>query len=236
MGVNRSDILPAAVAAWTHATKPENLIAGFRATGIYPFNPLAYLKSTIKHTKSTSLTLLPQLLPPSLATDTDTPNLAALVQSPLLTDSTQTPTTTAEPVKKRVRRTLDTSAGVLLTGAETLAQLRAVAEAVAEEERAKKAKVEDRKVKRAEKERLTVEKRAARAVKKAGRAAAVEAAAVAKAEKRKREEAAEAASEDKENVDPNASTAVRAAPKPARFVCTVVRERGGAVLKMKKTV
>ena len=77
MGVKRSDLLPAALAAWTHVAKPENVIAGFRTAGICPFNPLAYLKSTAKHNKSTSLTLLPPLLRPSLAvSDSHMPILA----------------------------------------------------------------------------------------------------------------------------------------------------------------
>ena len=67
MGVKRSDILPAALAAWKYATKPENVVSGFRRTGIYPFNPRAYLETAASHTKSTSLTSLPPLLSPSLA-------------------------------------------------------------------------------------------------------------------------------------------------------------------------
>ena len=241
MGVKRSDILPAALAAWTHATTTENVISGFRATGIYPFKPLAYLKSGTKHNKSTSLTSLPPLLSPSLAlTDPRTPILAQLGRSPALADPPPPPTTPREATKKRVRRTLDTSAGVLLTGAATMQLLREAKEAAEQEERAKKQKVVDRQVKRVEKERVSAEKKAARLVKRAARVAEAAVKAAAKEEKkRKRTEArheAEAADEDKENVNPNVSAVVRAAPEPARYVCTVVKQRGGALLRMRKSV
>lgn len=237
MGIKRSDILPTAMAAWTHAATPQNVIAGFRATGIYPFNPLAYLKSATKHNKSTTLTSLPPLLSLSLAfTDPSTPILSELAHSSPLTDPADADTVTREPTKRRVRRTLDTSAGVLLTGEETLQMMREAKEAVDEEEREKRQKAEDRKAKRAEKEKVTAEKRASRLVKKAERAAEATAKAEAKAEKkRKRAEAAEAAEADKENANPNASAAANAATKPARYECTVVQQGRRAVLRMRKS-
>ena len=190
MGVKRSDILPAAIAAWDYATTAENITAGFRATGIYPFNPLAYLKSTTKHNKLTTLTSLPPLLSPSLSiTDPHTPILSELALSSALADPPLADTVPREPTKRRVRRTLDTSAGVLLTGEETLAMLREAKEAAAEEEREKRQKAENRQAKRVEKERVTAEKRAARVVKKAERAAeAAERAAAKEEKKRKRAE------------------------------------------------
>ena len=231
IGVKRSDILPAALAAWNHATTPVNVISGFETTGIYPFNPLAYLKQAAKHNKPTSLTSLPLLLSPSLglADLNSTPALAGLVRSPSLADPPPPSTAPRSATKKRVRRTLDTSAGVLLTGEATLALLRAVKEAAVEEERVKKQCVDDRLAKRAEKERLGAEKKAASVAKKAERAAAAAAKAEAKEErKRRRAEAAVAAGEDKENVSPNVSAVVRAAPKLARYVCTVVKQRRSA--------
>ena len=238
IGVKRSDILPAAVAAWKYAVTRENVLSGFRRTGIYPFDPRAYLKTLNSHTKSTSLTSMPPLLSSSLAAvdPSHVSILAELARSPSLADP---PLPSAAPrvaSKKRVRRTLDTSAGVLLTGDETIAALRAVKEAEEAEAAAKKQRVEDRRTKKAEKEKLVAEKRAARVVKKAAVAAVAAAKAAAKEEKkRRRAEAAEAADEDKENVSPNVSAVVRAAAKPARYVCTVVKQRTGAVLKLRKS-
>ena len=238
IGVRRSDILPAALAAWNHATTRENVLSGFRRTGIYPFNPRAYLKTLASHTKPTSLTSLPPLLSPSLAA-TDLPHapvLAELVRSPSLADPPQPSTTSRPPTKKRVRRTLDTSAGVLLTGEETIAALRAVREAEEAEATAKKQRVEDRKAKRDEKEKLTAVKKAERLVKKAARESAAAAKAAAKEEKkRKAVEAAEEANEDKENVNPNVVAVTRVAAKPARYECTVVKQRSRVVLKMQKS-
>ena len=236
--MKRSDILPAAIAAWNYATSRENVLSGFRRTGIYPFNPRAYLKTLASHTKLTSLTSLPPLLSPSLAvTDLPhTPILSELVCSPSLADP---PLASANPrtlTKKRVRRTLDTSAGVLLTGDETLAALRAVREADEAAVAAKKQRVEDRRTKKAEKEKLEAEKKAARLVRKAAVAAVAAAKAAVKEEKKRRAmEEAEAAEEDKENVSPNVSTAVRAVAKPARYVCTEVKRRDRVVLRMRKS-
>lgn len=237
MGMKRSDILPAAIAAWSHAATQENVIAGFRATGIYPFNPLAYLKSSSTHNKSTSLTSLPPLLSPSLAVvDPQTPLLAQLAVSRPLTDPPASVATTATPSKRRVRRTLDTSAGVLLTGEETLAMLREAREAAEEEEQAKRQKAEDRRVKRVEKERKADEKRAARVERRAEKAAEAAVKAAAREEKkRKRAEAAEAAGNGKENADPNVSAVARGAPKSARYECTVVKERRRVLLRMRKS-
>lgn len=242
IGVKRSDILPAAIAAWNNAVKPANVISGFRRTGIYPFNPRAYLKTAASHNKSTSLTSLPPLLSPTLA-EMDLPRAPILVElarsAPLADPPPPTSASTASTAstKKRVRRTLDTSAGVLLTGDATIALLKAVREEAEDEERAKKQKVEDRRVKRVEKERLVVEKKAAQVVKKAAREAAAAVKAEAKEErKRERAEAVEEADEDKENVSPNASPLVRAAPQPARDVPTVVQQRPRMVLMKRKSV
>ena len=238
IGVRRSDILPAALEAWEYATTTENVISGFRRTGIYPFNPRAYLKTLDSHTKSTSLTSLPPLLSSPLA-NTDlppTPILSELVRSPALADPPQASTTPRPASKKRVRRTLDTSAGVLLTGADTIAQLQALREAEEAAAAAKKQRVEDRTAKREEKVRLTAEKKAQWLVKKAERAAVAAAKAAAKIQKRaKVTEEVEAKDEDKENVSPNVSAVMRAAAKPTRYVCTVVSQRRGAVLRMRKS-
>jgi hypothetical protein len=238
IGVKRSDILPAAVAAWEYATSPQNVISGFRRTGIYPFNPRAYLKTAASHNKSTSLTSLPpSLLSPLAVADLQqTPAVDQLLHSPSLADPPQPQPNSAQPIKKRVRRTLDTSAGVLLTGDETIALLHEAKEAEAEEAKAKKQRLLDRQEKRAEKEKVTAEKRAARIVKKAEKEAEAAVKAAAKEKKRRmRAEAAETADEDKENVNPNASAAANAATKPARYECTVVKQGRRAVLRMRKS-
>ena len=128
-----------------------------------------------------------------------------------------------------MRRTLDTSAGVRLTGEETIATLQAAKEAAEEEERGKKQRVEDRKAKKAENE-LAGERRAARLIKRVAVAAVAAAKVVAKEERRRKAaEAAEEADRDKENVSPyNVTTAVCAAVKPARYVCAVVKRGGGS--------
>ena len=60
----------------------------FRRIGIYPFHPREYLNSLASQTKPTSLTLLPLLLSPSLASDDlpYAPVLNTLVHSPALAD------------------------------------------------------------------------------------------------------------------------------------------------------
>lgn len=238
IGVKRSDILPAALAAWNCATSPENVISGFRRTGIYPFNPLAYLKTAASHNKPTSLTSLPPLLSPLLAQNDlpHAPILAQLAHSPSLADPPPPQPKPAESGKRRVRRTLDTSAGVLLTGDATIALLRAAKEAEEAEAKAKKQRVDDRLAKKAENEKVAAEKKAAWVVVKAARVAAAAAKVTAKEEKkRKRAEAGEEAPEDKENVSPNVSAAVIEAPKPARYVCSVVQRRKRVLLRMRRS-
>ena len=111
---------------------------------------------------------LPSLLSPSLA-ETDLPRTPALVQlldSPALADAPVDPPKLEGGARKRVRRTLDTSAGALLTGEATMALLRAVNEAAETEAAAKKQRVVDRVAKKAEREAQAVVKKAEMVAKK----------------------------------------------------------------------
>ena len=121
VGIKRSDIIPLAVAAWNRACKVENVIGGFRRTGIYPYDPDAYKKAAASHTKSTSLTGCPSLLlSPSLPADVinDSPLLASLIRSPSLSEpAVQLPAAAAAP-KRKAKRMLSLSAGTLMTSPE----------------------------------------------------------------------------------------------------------------------
>jgi len=63
-GISKTDIIPLAVNAWDRAVTPSNVIAGFRRTGIYPYDPLAYKRTVASHLRTESLTGLPSLLSP----------------------------------------------------------------------------------------------------------------------------------------------------------------------------
>ena len=70
----------------------------------------------------------------------------------------------------------------------------------------------------------------------AERAVAAAAKAEAKEQRKRKKADARRRVVDKENVNPNVSTAARAALQPTRFMCTVVEDGGRAVLRMKKSV
>jgi hypothetical protein len=174
--IRKTDIIPLVVKAWSRAMTAKNVKAGFKRSGIYPFDPQAYKKNEVKHLES--LSGLPLLLTPTkeiLATSQSIPSIASSL--PLFL-----PATKEDPCgecgrsgKKRVvRPTLSTKKGLLMTGEEALAVFRAQAEfdrlevevkakKAEEAVKRKKAKVEEeeRKVKaREEKERLRAERAA----------------------------------------------------------------------------
>ena len=229
-GIKRSDIIPLAVSAWNHACKPENVIGGFRATGIYPFNPLAYKKTTSSHTQSTSLTGCPPLLlSPSLpaAVIVDSPLLAGLMRSPALAEPTVQMLAAGASPKKKVKRTLNMSAGMLLTAPQVREEVKRRDDEKEAEEQAKRLRRTERDEKKAEK----VKEAAVKAVRKAEREVAKAAAAAAKPSKtekkaRRKREAVAKENEDKDNVNPNVSTAVVETGKKPRYVCSVLRRRG----------
>lgn len=236
VGIKRCDIIPLAVTAWNHACVPENVISGFRRTGIYPYDPNAYKKTAASHTKSTSLTGCPSLLlSPSLPASVvnDSSVLAGLMRSPSLSSpSVQVPAAGAAPTKK-VKRTLNLSAGMLLTAAQVREEVKRRDDEKEAEEQAKKKRKLDRDEKKAER----IKEAAVKAVRKAEREAARAAVAAAKPPEAKKQSEKKAEglggeTQDKENVSPNAPALVSAAEERRRFVCRVLRRTGGNVLRL----
>ena len=243
VGIRRNDIIPLAVAAWNHACKPSNIISGFRATGIYPYDPLAYLRTAASHTKSTSLTGCPLLLSTSLAASAvqDSPILANLLRTPSLArpiePTGETPAAAGAASKQKTKRTLNLSAGMLLTASEVREAVKRREAEKEAEEAAKQQRKLDRYGKRVER----VKEAAVRAVKKAEREAAKAAKAAAQppALRKRVDDAMEAEAEaagDKENVDPNARAAEAEAGTTARYMCSVKRSRRGDVLRLRACV
>jgi hypothetical protein len=193
-GIRRGDIVPLVLKAWDKAMTSENIKAGFKRTGIYPYDPSAYTYTKEKQLKS--LGGLPLLLSPS----------KVFLESPVIAQAVErTPSVTeTSPVrpkkcgecgsslkKKAVRRVINTGAGVLLTGAAAREEMRKKNE---EEQTEKEAK-ERRRVERETKKK---EKEAAAAQPKKGR-------------KRKTVEKGE----DKENMHPNTAAGPAQGVRPA---------------------
>jgi hypothetical protein len=240
VGIKRSDIIPLAVAAWNRACKVENVVSGFRRTGIYPYNPNEYKKTAASHSNTTSLTGCPSLLlSPSLSSDilVESPLLANLIRSPSLAEPPVQQPAAGAAAKKKAKRTLNLSCGTLLTSQEVREQI-----AKREEEKAAEAEaVKRRKLDRIEKRAEKVKEAAVKAVKKAEREAVKEAATAAKppeAKKQRKKRVVEAggAGEDKENVSPNASTPACEAELKQRYVCSVLRRATGDVLRLRACV
>lgn len=239
VGIRRSDIIPLAVTAWNHACKPSNVISGFRRTGIYPYDPVAYKKTAASHTKSTSLTGCPSLLlssslPASVLNDS--PILAGLLRSPSLAEPPQQPAAGASP-KKKAKRTLNLSAGVLLTAPQVREEVKRRDNEKEAELQAKKQRRVDRDEKKAEK----VKEAAVKAVRKAEREAAKMVATAAKPpeakkQKRKAAEALGGAEAEKENVSPNVPVVVAEAVQKPRYVCSVLQRGRGVVLRLSACV
>jgi hypothetical protein len=174
--IRKTDIIPLVVQAWAMAMTAKNVEAGFKRTGIYPFDPNAYKQSESKHLQS--LTGLPLLLTPTKEILTHSHTVPSIASSlPLVVPAGKEPPCTEcgrSGKKKVVRPTVSTKKGLLLTGASGMAAFearrefdRAAAEAktMREEDRERKrqAKAEDneRKTKRREeRERLKAEKEA----------------------------------------------------------------------------
>lgn len=239
VGIRRSDIIPLAVTAWNHACKPANIISGFRATGIYPYDPLAYKKTAASHTNSTSLTGCPPLLLSSslqASVVNDSPVLAGLMRSPSLAEPVPQPAAGAAP-RQRAKRTLNLSAGILLTAPEVREQVRRRDDEKEAELLAKKQRISDRNEKREER----VKQAAVKAVRKAERDAAKVAEAAAKPPEAKQRKIRKAEgvgvdSEDKENASPNVPVAVAVVVEKPRYACSVLRRGSGDVLRLRACV
>ena len=189
--------MPAVVEAWKLAVTPENVIAGFRRTGIHPYDPDAWRLTSDREV--TRLGGLPVMVT-SPARLREEPRINALVQPHVdsLVEFTaaqakdkcgqcgQTP-------KKAPSPRLSTEAGVMLTAERTRSEI----QAIIDHRRDKKAQVEERKA-----------AREAKRVAKAGTAS--------KGKGRKRR-AGEAVAE-KENSEPNTAESSRAerSSAPAR--------------------
>lgn len=188
-GIRRGDIVPLVLRAWPLAMTTGNIQAGFKRTGIYPYDPTAHMQT--KEHRLKSLGGLPLLVSPS-RTLSSIPVVAAItdllpVQSLAPAQPNRCGHCGSSLKKKAVRRTLSTAAGVLLTGDEARHQIQ-------ESENRKKLEKEEkerRKTERAEKKR----KRDEEAEEKGGK--------VRRSGKKKRAEE----EEDKENAHPNMSAA-----------------------------
>ena len=239
-GIHQTDIIPMAMAAWDRAMTSSNVISGFRRTGIFPFDPLAYKRTVASHLRTDSLTGLPPLLSPASFTDQQMQKSSLLLT---LTSSTvfSDPSPTTVPVK-RVKRMLNTSAGTLLTAPDTLEQMRKWDEERKEEEEAKEMRKEQRTKRKEEIRREGEEKvkrREEREVKKKQREHAPQ----TNGEREKKRKVKEVRSElitdddvDKENSHPNLpliQTHLRSSPTVA-YTCRVVTDGDRSVVRLRR--
>jgi hypothetical protein len=185
-GIQRADIVPLVLHAWSLAMTPENVQSGFRRTGIYPYDPTAYKQT--KEQRLKSLGGLPLLVSPirELAIQPAVATTIDLLPVRVLTPAkpNQCGECGSKLKKRAVRRTLSTAAGVLLTGEEARQQVKENEERKRAEEDEKQRKRDARAAKRREKE----------VVGKGGKD---------KQAGRKRKAAEASLEEDKENVHPN---------------------------------
>jgi hypothetical protein len=236
-GIHQTDIIPMAMAAWDRAMTSTNVISGFRRTGIFPYDPLAYKRTVASHLRTDSLTGLPPLLSPASFTTQQLREsilLLSLTTSPAFSDPS--PTT---PPTKTVKRKLNTSAGVLLTGAESLEQLREWDEEKEEEEEGKKRRKEQREKRKEEIRREGEEKVKRREEREAKRAAKVQTEQTEGRREKKRkakEERCEVITDDKENSHPNLplTTSHPSPSSRASYTCTVVTAEDRSVLRMRR--
>ena len=153
--IQRADIVPLVLKAWSQAMTEDNVKAGFRRTGIYPYDPAVY-KQSLPHAP-----LRPPLMPLLLSSP------ATLAAAPSVSSMLPVLAVVAPPQAKakkcgecgvatrKPRRSLSTAAGVLLTGDEARQVLREQDEAKRadqEKKRRRKEAAEKRKQDRAEKD------------------------------------------------------------------------------------
>lgn len=241
-GIKRGDIVPLMFSAWNRAMTATNIKAGFRRTGIYPFNPIAYKSSITMHARSESINGLPLLLSPASALLSASPAITSVCQ---VIDDGGLVIPSSTPAKKKVRRMLNTAAGLLLTGPECLRMLAEKAAEKKEEQDVKEAKrllkVKRREEKREETERKT-KKKEEKAAEKAARNTVSESSSThitqvvsnpLQAEQVIRVCVAETDNEvTDENHDPN----LPALPSPhakAAYTCDVLKKAGRRVLLMR---
>ena len=229
VSIRREDIVPLAASAWKHAVTPRNVISGFRRTGIYPFNPQAHRRSLQQHAASESLSGLPLLQSPAAVLLAESAALSAL--TPAVTDPPQAPRSAG--VRRKVRRTLNTAAGALITAATVVQdwqQLEAAKRAAAEEKEEARRKRAVRKAEIVEEKAALAQRRAAKEAAKAVKAATAAAAAASAAHAQRVR--TDSAAGDKENSDPNlpagdADVALK------YTVAAVLKRPTGAVLRLR---
>jgi hypothetical protein len=239
-GIHQTDVVPMAMAAWDVAMTSANVISGFRRTGIFPFDPLAYKRTIASHLRTESLTGLPTLLSPASFDGQQMKECELLLN---LTTSTafSDPSPSATHVK-RVKRMLNTSAGALLTGGETMEQMRKWDEEKREEEEAKRMRKEQRMKRREEIEREEEEKvkrREEREVKKKHREQAQQTRGVREKKRKVKEVRSEVITDDdgdKENSHPNLplTTSHPLSSLRASYTCRVVTVGERSVLRLRR--
>ena len=147
-----SDIIAGLVEAWKAAVTPQNVIAGFRRTGICPFDPHAWkVTSAVEVAR---LGGLPLMVTP---TQSPTPSIAAAVlphvdNLSVHSSSPAKETGGKQPAKRVAAPRLRTEAGVLLTAAGTMAQLQSIADFKTQQAEDKEQKRREKEAKKAEKE------------------------------------------------------------------------------------
>jgi hypothetical protein len=239
-GIHQTDIIPMAMAAWDRAMTSSNVISGFRRTGIFPFDPLAYRRTVASHLRTDSLTGLPPLLSPASFTTQQMQESTLLLN---LTTSTafSDPSPSTTPVK-RVKRMLNTSAGTLLTGGETMEQMRKWDEEKKEEEEAKMRRREQRMKRREEIRREGEEKvkrREEREVKRKHREQTQQTRGVREKKRKVKEGRCEVITDDdgdKENSHPNLplTTSQPLSSPTAAYTCRVVTVGERSVLRLRR--
>jgi len=180
------DVIPALVEAWKAAVTPANVIAGFRRTGIHPYNPDAW--NVTSTPEVARLGGLPTLVSPR-AELVKQPRISSLVErhAAALAEYARTQEKKkcgecGQTPRKPPAPRLSTEAGVLLTSAKTRSELQAISDH------------------RREQRELAEQKKAARAAAKIAKAST--AASKGKGRKRKAVEAGGMEAR-KENANPN---------------------------------
>jgi hypothetical protein len=240
-GIHQSDIVPMAMAAWARAMTSSNVISGFRRTGIFPFDPLAYKCTVASHLRTDSLTGLPPLLSPASFTAQqlqESSLLLTLTTSAAFSDPSPTTTTSV----KRVKRMLNTSAGTLLTAVETLDQMRKWDEEKKEEEEAKRMRMEQRmkrKVEIQQEGEEKVKRREERELKRKHREQAQQTRGVREKKRKAKEVRPEVMTDDdgdKENSHPNLplTTSQPHSSPTASYTCTTVTVGEKSVVRLRR--
>ena len=139
--IKRADIVPLVLEAWAQAMTEDNVKAGFRKTGICPYDPAVY-KQSLPHAPLRPVAL-PLMLdsPAVLAAPAPISSIIALLPVSAPPQAKVPKCGECGRGKRPPRRTLSTGAGVLLTGEEARQQLQ-------EKNDAKRAEVEGKRQRR----------------------------------------------------------------------------------------